>query len=87
MVILYFDNLTLGTVTGNSGPVSGGSAGGGPSGVNTSVAGGGGIVGIGANKNGPTTLIAGGQGSVSNNTAEQFNKPGFSFNIQGTNGK
>lgn len=46
----------------------------------------GGIVGIGANKGASASLTAG-QGSVSNNTAEQFNKPGFSFNIQGTNGK
>jgi len=44
------------------------------------VTGGGGIVGIGANKTG-NTLSTVGQGSVSNNTAEQFNKPGFSFNI------
>jgi hypothetical protein len=48
----------IGTVTGNTGSISGGSASG-PGGVNTTVAAGGGIVGIGANKAG-TTLNAGG---------------------------
>ncbi len=62
--------ILIGTVTGNAGSVAGGSAGG--SGMNSSVAAGGGIVGIGANKGANTITVAGaaGQGSVSNNTAE-----------------
>ena len=52
--------ILIGTVTGNAGSVAGGSAGG--SGMNSSVAAGGGIVGIGANKGANTITVAGAAG-------------------------
>ena len=72
-------------MTGNAGGITG--AGG-------ATVNGAGIVGIGA-KVGAGTAIggilgsAGGQGVAANNntTSEQFNKPGFNFNVQGTNGR